>query len=201
MLRHPLLGFVLRFAVLYGIFLLPIPAWNDFYGDYFRALGTAIFSSGDGGRVVRFDAHELTHGFSHLGTRITLVNRDAAGAEGKPLFKTSELDTRSIGWVPTALTAALILASPIPWKRRLWALGGGMILIHLFILFSLQSWIWDESPAVSLVNYSPFWKARADDLEYTLMTQLGASFSVPLVIWILVTFRRRDLRLLDSSAS
>jgi len=68
----------------------------------------------------------------------------------------------------------------------------GLLLIHCFILFSLQTWIWDESPDLSLTTLSPFWKTVADDLEYTLVTQLGASFSVPVLIWILVTYRRED---------
>jgi hypothetical protein len=196
MLSKPVVRFLARFVVIYGILLLPFPFWNDAYGSYFRALGTAVFSRDTGSRVVRFDPHELNHGFSHLGTRMTLANRDAVDHQGKTRAKTVELDTRSIGWVPTALTGALILATPISWMRRGWALLGGMLLVHLFILFSLQSWIWDESPSVSLMTLSPFWKARADDLEYTLMAQLGASFSVPLLIWIVVTFRRRDAALL-----
>ena len=39
----------------------------------------------------------------------------------------------------------------------------------------------------------PFLQTMLDDLEYTLLVQLGVSFSVPILIWILVTFRREDL--------
>jgi hypothetical protein len=102
------------------------------------------------------------------------------------------LDTRSIGWVPTALTMALILATPIPWRRRGAALAGGLVLVHCFILFSLQAWIWDNSSDVSLMRLSGFWQEVAGELDYALINQLGASFSVPVVIWILVTFRRQD---------
>jgi hypothetical protein len=34
----------------------------------------------------------------------------------------------------------------------------------------------------------------ADDLEYTLITQMGVSFSMPVLIWIFVTFRLEDAR-------
>ena len=94
--------------------------------------------------------------------------------------------------MPTALTAALVLATPISWRRRLIALAGGLVLIHLFILVSLQSWIWNNSTGVSLLALSSFWQQAADDLNYTLMNQLGVSFSVPVIIWVLVTFRRQD---------
>jgi hypothetical protein len=69
-----------------------------------------------------------------------------------------------------------------------------MLLVHAFILFSIQAWIWNESPDLSLSNLSPFWKEVADNLEYTLITQMGISFSMPVLIWIVATFRERDLK-------
>jgi hypothetical protein len=73
-------------------------------------------------------------------------------------------------------------------------------LIHCFILFSLQTWIWNESPGLSLTTLSSFWKEVVDDLEYTLITQLGASFSMPVLIWIVVTYRREDRRIIFPSS-
>lgn len=191
--RNPILGFLCRFALIYTLLILPWPGWNELYGQYFRGLGQMVFASDGGNRVVFFEPHELHHGFSGLDTRMSLGNRARADDQGKGLVEGVDLDTRSLGWVPTALTAALIMSTPISWRRRCWALLGGLVLIHAFILFSLQSWIWDESPKLSLVTLSPFWTEVADNLEYTLMTQLGASFSVPVLIWILVTFRQQDI--------
>ncbi len=150
------------------------------------------FNLDEAKRVVIFAPNESQPGASNLDTRMTMGNRDLLDAGGKGLLKRTELDTRSIGWVPTALTMALIVATPIPWRRRGLALLGGLILIHGFILFSLQTWIWNNSPDPSLMTLSTFWKGVADELNYTFMTQLGASFSVPVIIWILVTFRRQD---------
>ena len=192
MLRNPIFAFLCRFALIFGLLILPWPQWNELYGEYFRALGQMAFSREGEKRVVFFERHELQHGFSSLNTRMTLGNRDWADASGKGRGEIVDLDTRSIGWVPTALTAALILATPIPWRRRTWALLGGLLLIHCFILFSLQTWIWNESPGLSLTTLSPFWKMVVDDLQYTLVTQMGASFSVPVLIWIVVTYRRED---------
>jgi hypothetical protein len=124
---------------------------------------------------------------------MTLSNRALLDSNGSGWAEIVTLDTRSIGWLPTALTLALILATPVPWRQRGWALLWGLLLVHAFILFSLQVWIWDESPAVSLAHLSPFRQTIMDSLEYTLLTQLGASFSVPILIWILVTIRRENL--------
>jgi hypothetical protein len=87
---------------------------------------------------------------------------------------------------------ALIAATPIPWRRRAWSLAGGLILIHGFILFSLQAWIWNKSTELSLLRLSDFWQKVADDLSYTLINQMGPSFAVPMLIWILVTFNSHD---------
>jgi hypothetical protein len=191
--RNPLVGFLCWFALIFGLLILPWPGWNDLYGQYFRELGRTAFSRDGEKRIVRFQHHELQHGFSTLNTQMTLNNRDLIDKAGKGLTATVDLDTRSIGWVPTALTAALILATPVPWRRRWWALFGGLILIHVFILFTLQTWLWNESPELSLTTLTPFQKEITDNLEYTFLTQLGASFTVPVLIWLLVTFRREDI--------
>ena len=135
----------------------------------------------------------MQHGFSSLDTQMTLGNRALVDSSGKGRGEIIGMDTISLGWMPTALTMALILTTPLPWRQRGWALLWGLLLIHAFILFSLQVWIWDESSSISLIKFSPFWQWVMDELQYTLITQMGASFSVPILIWILVAIRREDL--------
>jgi hypothetical protein len=183
-------GAILRFVVIFGLLVIPWPGWNEFYSSYFRALGQAAFSRQDDQRVVLFQPHHVQHGFSSLDTDMTLGNSALADNAGNGLAETLTLDTRSIGWMPTALTMALILATPVPWKQRGWALLWGFVLIHAFILFSLQVWIWDESPALSLMTMPSFLQSILDKMEYALITQMGVSFSVPILIWILVSIRR-----------
>ena len=193
MSSRPILVGLARFAVIFGLLILPWPGWNGIYGSYFRALGGAAFSRPDDRRMVWFEPHPVRHGFSSLDSQMTLGNRDLIDKSGHGLAEIMGLDTRSIGWMPTALTIALILATPVPWRQRGWALLWGLLLIHAFILFSLQVWIWDESSAVSLLAVPPVGQTILDALQYTLLTNIGAGFSVPLLIWILVTFRREDL--------
>ncbi|HEV3063698.1 MAG TPA: hypothetical protein VGX93_00095 [Chthoniobacterales bacterium] len=38
------------------------------------------------------------------------------------------------------------------------------------------------------------WKEIADALEYTLVMQMGISFSIPVLVWIAVLFRRQDVK-------
>ena len=192
-LRDPIVGFLLKFVLIFGLLIAPWPGWNDFYAGYFRGFGQLAFGASEGKRVVDFSPSKPEQLASGLDTQLTLGNRDLLDSRGKGSLKRVNLDTRSIGWVPTALTAALVLATPIPWRRRAMAFCGGILLVHLFILFSLQTWIWDNATDVSLMALTPPVQRVVSELDYTFITQLGASFSVPVVIWVVVTFRRRDL--------
>ena len=189
--RGPALRFLLRFLVIFGLLIAPWPGLNQAYSRYFQSLGQMVFgASGDGPRKVVIEPSSGKR--AGLDTLIILQNTALTMSDGRKDLRAEEIDSRSIGWVPTALTIALVLATPIPWTRRLTALAGGLVLIHLFIFLSLQSWIWNNSPSVSLLTLSSFWQRAADALNYALMNQLGISFTVPVVIWTLVTFRRQD---------
>jgi hypothetical protein len=192
--RSLILGFLIRFVVVFGLLIFPSPTWNKLYGRGFRAVGNAVFARDDEKCVLYFEGHRQSQGFSAVDTRIMIGNRHLVDSNGKGLGALLVLNTRSVGWLPTALTAALIVATPVPWRRRCWALLWGMLLIHSFVLFSVAAYIWNESTTVSLVTLSPFWKEIADALEYTLVTQMGISFSIPVLIWIAVLFRRQDVK-------
>jgi hypothetical protein len=185
------LFFLLRFIVIFGLLIAPWPGWNQIYARYFQALGQMALGTPAGSKRVVIIG-PASGKDPALDTRITLGNSTVSDGNGHGIACATEIPSRSIGWVPTALTLALVLATPIPWKRRLGALVGGLALIHLFIFLTLQSWIWNNLAGVSLATLSAFWQRAAYELNYALMTQLGASFTIPVVIWVLVTFRRQD---------
>ena len=181
-----LLGFIGRLALIYTLLVLPWPGWSALYSRYFQALGRAAFVRDDGQRIVTFEPYQ-DPADPRLDARAIVSNRDRPGKKVYMPF-----DTRGIGWIPTALTASLILATAVPWRRRLWALFWGLFWVHLFILVSVGVHLWRNSDRVGLVTFSEWGLYIADGFDYTLVTQLGTSFSVPVLIWILVTFRRRD---------
>ena len=183
--------FLLRFLVIFGLLIVPWPGLNQAYSQYFQSLGQMVFNpAGETKRMVVFSP--ASGKIPGMDTRLALENAGLADASGRGPVRSTEIDARSIGWVPTALTMALVLATPIPWTRRLLALAGGVVLIHLFIFFTLQAWIWNYSPDVSLLTLSQWQQRVVGELNYALMNQLGISFTVPVVIWTLVTFRRQD---------
>ena len=185
-------GFFWRFALVYGLLLSPWPGFNGAYGRYLRSLGEAVFAREGGSRLVRFEP--VPPGLNQrLDSRILLSNRNELDSSGRGSARYLELDSRGIGWMPTAFFVALVAASPVSWRRRSGALLVGLGAIHGFILFSLAVYIWNQSTDLALLTLAPAWKYCIAGLEETLVTQIGASFVVPGLIWILLTFQRQDV--------
>ena len=193
--RSPIVRFAGVFALVYGMLIVPWPGWSSAYGAYFRAVGRAFFTREDGKRIVRFE-EARTAGLGPLDTQIVLGNRELADANGNGPATILGLDTRGVGWIPTALLVALVVATPVSWRRRGRAFVVGLLAIHGMIVFALGVYIWNESHAASALAFgplSPFWRAIAGTLEETLVVQMGASVVFPVTIWAVCMFRRRDL--------
>lgn len=187
--RNAIARFLGCFALLYILLILPWPGWERIYGIYFRVVARTFFVSNGGAR-------ELT--FSTLGaqphpdyTRIEIVNRALMHEDGSGPVRDFDVDAIGFGWRQTALLLALIVATPLPWRRRGWALLWGLVCLHAFILIFLGFSIWDESAEVGLVTFSPWWKQIADGARDFMLWEYSAI--VPVVIWIFVMFRREDL--------
>ena len=200
-MRRLILGFLVRFTLIFGLCLIPWPGWNALYGEGFRLLGNACFGLDYGKWVIYFEPYERTKGINSIDSQIVLSNHTLIDSQGHGRVRLLGIGSRTIGWIPTALTMALILASPVPWRRRGWALLWGVLLIHLFIVFSMAVYIWNQSTLLDLLTLPPFLKVISEALEYTLVTQIGAGFCVPVLIWIAVTFRGGELSMLISESS
>ena len=190
--------YLAAFSLLYVLLLLPWPGLNAAYGRFFRFLGNAAFGSQGPERIVTFAPSPSAAMI--VPVRVTLANPARADPEGRAPARIVDLDARGIGWVPTALFSALVVATPIPWRRRFVALGLGMLLIHAFILFSVGAYLMNPAATIALVKLGPVVKAVFDGLGETLVTQLGASFVVPALLWILLAFRASDWRETESGA-
>jgi hypothetical protein len=186
--RKSIALFFCRFVLLYLVLVIPWPGWERIYGNGFRAVGRILFASKSGLRELTFGPlGQAPHPWY---TRIVIVNRNMIHADGSGPVRNFDLDALAFGWKPAALLLALVVATPISWRRRGWALLWGLLAIHAIILLFLGFSIWNESTEVSLVVLSPFWKQTADAIKDFVLSQY--SVVMPLVAWILVTFRMED---------
>ena len=198
------LHFLCCFVPVYALLIIPWPGSRDLYGSYLRSAARFVLAQSNSRRILRFEEVPVSKRNRTLDTRITVANREQLDASGSGRAVMLDLDSHGIGWVPTALLIALVVATPVSWPRRLRALFWGLLAVHTFILATIEVYIWNQSDAsngLNLVELSPFWKTVANGLEETLVTQLGASFVFPLLIWILTTFRAEDIRLFSAAAS
>src|ERR1700691_4220876 len=155
--RRPILRFVAAFALVYGVLIAPWPGWNAAYGSGFRRMAQACLGV-TVPTAVRFQA---TPGGGPLDTEIVAFNPAQVDAQGRVKARLLRLDTRGVGWIPTAFLVALILASPVTWSRRLRALGLGLVALDLYLLFAVRVYIW----SATLSNAPDTLKAIASGLE------------------------------------
>jgi len=191
----PILVFAGWWLLIYGLLIAPWPGAKQLYAGYFRGLGRLVLADDGGRRMLDFQPlDDSDHRWPpNFDTAIILGNRDLldAGGNGQKFMLT--VDAWQMGWTPTAFLVALTLASPVSWRRRYWALLWGLLLVHCFVLMTLDIFIWNESTRVSLVTLTPFWKGIANWLEAVALAPIGPSFFAAALIWMLLTFRGQDL--------
>jgi hypothetical protein len=160
------------------------------YATAFRAMGDTLF--GSFGSQARCEFLEVEPDDRRTDTEIKMTNLRAAK------WQKRRVSSRMMGYVPAALVTALALATPIPWRRRAWALILGLLFVHLFVALALgisilhafcglegtsEIAVWSLGPIASL----------ALSFAFTVFVAYSAGqFVVPVIIWALVTFRRRE---------
>ncbi len=187
--------FLLRFAAIYAFLIFPWPGGDAAYAAWFRTVTQISCQSFQPGW------HAETHALAPsetrpLDTRYVIANTRAATNEGVPA-RMLDLDSRGVGWIPTAWTMALILATPLSFRNRLIALATGLLLIHLFILFSVWSLVANGSS--DLFSAPAWWRELTGALRYTLITQMGPGFVFPVLIWITVVLAANAKKIADSA--
>ena len=183
-------GFFCRLLVIYALLAIPWPGIKAGYAAIFRAGGNLIFGSLVSGGSVHF--HPMLEPQDKFDTHIHFVN--LRSGEKKKLLTSS----RNPGYLQTAFLVSLVLATPVPWRRRLWALLWGLIPLNMAIAGRLLVRVlyMFSSARLSLLAPGPPWEnvlQRANDFaagDVVMMLML------PVFIWILVSFRRDDFRMM-----
>lgn len=191
----PLLGFLCRFVIVFGLLTVPWPGWQETYARCLQKCATAVYGSfGSKGRV-EFMPNPLAPAAAGRSTDtiICVGNREQLNADGVGPKSAIEFECRLEAYLPTAMVIALVLATRISWRRRLWASAWGLLWINLFIAFLLWAVILAAicyDPSLGLFSVSPFWQ---EVLEYTQEVLVRGRYAAAVLIWIIVTFRRDDL--------
>jgi hypothetical protein len=179
-------GCFCRVALIYGLLVLPWPGVRAGYAAFFRAGGNLIFRSSIPGGSVRFRPAPRPKG--PIDTHVQFA--DLRSGTTTAVMTSSQKP----GYLSTALVLALVLATPLPWRRRLRALFWGLILISAFVACELLIIVLHVFSAarLSLFGPPPPW-----DKVLTVAHQVATSgvvtwFIFPVFVWGLVCFRKTD---------
>lgn len=179
------------FAVAYGLLMALWPVWGATYVRFYRAGAALLFESPGSRALVRFS--RSTETIDEV--KVTFYDRRRSDGYGRlvPLMRIAH-DVRYGDYIYTAFVTALVLATPVPWKRRGWALVGTLVLMHVFMAFRLGILILHllRSDQVALLTLSPFWNAVVSLGVQVFTINILPGFVVGILVWFLVTFRRRD---------
>jgi hypothetical protein len=185
-------GFALRFALVYAVLVLAWPVVRPAYGAFYRALGNIVFQGGAG--EVRFGRKPEVDPEEGFDVEVVMTKRGVRGV--KNVMSSS---SRLIGCLPTVSLVALVLATPISWRRRRRALLWGLLLVQLFVVLRMGiPIVRDFSHPNAIQVYHPGGLGRwlLGVAERAFLRAPASWFVVPILIWILVAFRRDDRELL-----
>ncbi len=205
MFNSKLLGlFLVKFIAAYVVLAILWGPIKHTQAEFFRQKTTFFFGNFKKEGAVTFskqnqNGHEI---------RASLFNKKlqaAARQAGRRDFRVYKLPLNSwqIGYLPTILFLALLIATPISIKRKLWAALWGLILVQLFILFKLYIkllWTFNGREWTEVVQLSGVWERLVSGLDYLFVQHIGTAVIIPVFIWIIVSFKKEDTALLLSDS-
>ena len=181
-------GFIWRLSLYYVLLgVAPWPGFRDAYADLFRAGGNTVFGSFGGSGRTKFEPEP--RGLRMWDTRVRFA------IAGLPMSRRITYNAWIAGWIPVATLVSLVLATRIPWSRRLRALVWGLAWTHVFVLlrvFVLVLFGFSGPPGLPLFSVGPFGHKVLEVALEVISVAPVTSFVVPVLIWLLVTFRRED---------
>ena len=188
-------GVFLRCMIYYGLLVAPWPGVMDGYRAFFRAGGNLLFHSiGSTGSV----SFEPIPSRDHTkDTKLVLSKQPATPTDPRPVRRDMAIKCVYIGYRPTAFLVALVLAAPVPWRRRLWALLWGLVLVNAFAALRVTLQLLDAFSDPNLLALFSLAQPLKITLKILVLVFFHAPemhYIVPAFIWLLVTFRRGDLR-------
>jgi len=123
---------------------------------------------------------------AHMDTRVVVMNRKV-----RTPFGLLRMSSQLVGYEPTIVIIALILATPFPtWSRRGWALLVGFLLVHGYIVLRLTLFLLVRAYAIpkayALFHPSDFWFGMVKRAQEVVHENPTASWVFPVLIWFVV---------------
>ena len=177
--------FSLTFLVVFGALVYPWAPLRAAYREVFIASGNLVGSLPFFDRIATVRYEAIGDGGSGDGRDIRVVfHHRATGAE-LPMA----VDARFPGYTPTVFMLSLAAAAPFSLKRR-----GLLVLVNLLVATLYVAFRQGVYIAAVLFADIPDWQKQIRDAAYWVFVESFAGvFVIPLMMFVLVSMRRRDL--------
>jgi hypothetical protein len=192
--RRDVKSFLIKATLLIALVYLPYPGLANSADTLFHSLVRVAFDPSGGARRMEFDT--IVPGQS----RIVVINKQLMNSQGAGPIRNIDIDSLGFVWRPLGFLTALILAAPVSRPRKLAALLLGFASLYLLLLAEVSFIIWSESAEIGLVSLPIFWLRASDALTAELGSEVNG-VAAPFFIWVVVTFKQKDLTLLRRSAA
>ena len=189
--RTKIIRFFIFAFLSYGIMSIPSKAVDNQYGKFYRSLSGFIFNKFSSSAVYVFQKTEKPDY-----SMIMIGNRDLVSKGGQVQGIQDEFSTRTRGYLPIIILISLIIASPVKIKRKFLAFLLGILLITIWVL--IKQWVYNlylisGSPMLKLGDFSETGRKVLGYLYQGIVISLTPSFTISVIVWLLVTFRMEDL--------
>jgi len=193
--RKKLFTSIAIFGVVYIVLLLPTFGGSTVYADFYRKQGFNFFNNfGEQGFVV-FEGHEDN---GRDDTRVYQANKGLADSKGNVVSVPYNISTRILAYLPTILMISLFAATPIKLWKRASLLAGGLLILHVFLMFFLYILILEKYITSSKLQlYQDMGSGSKTMISYlkdSINHGMGLNNFLVVIIWAgLVLYFERDM--------
>lgn len=188
--RNPVIFFFLKALLVYA--LLAFPSFlSKGYEKFYRSVSRTFLSTVRG---TGFCVFESKNDISD--TEIIIGNKTQLDENQRTRTMNIPVNSHQDGYLPTILLLSLILASPIPVRRKGRALIIGFVLMTAFVLFKV--WIrimytCDTNPWLQLTNPSNSQMKIVSFIKVNFVTYGAPSLTLTVILWLLISFTKNDV--------
>jgi hypothetical protein len=181
--------------------MLPATGIDRKYAEFFCSIGNKFFWEFGNGALVIVTADEKEA--NHIKLFITKTSLEkTTGISNTGISKGREFNLfngKIIGFLPTILFLALVIATPLTWKRKIFALFFGFFLLTAFIMMKLRVIIlyaFATTPEIGLFQ-EPEVKKSIEFWYNYFPAQLTPSYSFSVIVWLAVCIGKKEWQKLN----
>jgi len=184
--KRTILGFAVRALILYGLLVAPWPGVASGFRSVYCWCASAAL--GSLARNVSVYLEPAERKAAVYDCQLRVINRQTGG--GYMLA----VHSRTEAYVPLAVLLSLVLATPIPWRRRLRSLAMGLaaLLAVMFCRHIVMVLFAASQPSAGLVHAAYPWDKVLTVAMKIAAADIVMSMGITFLVWLVVCFRLRD---------